>query len=413
MLARYDLRQLRDARSGDPVLWLEGHRVQIVARDTTTPASVYEDAAGQVLVPESLMIVLRRIELPTFFYDPTLGPIDWWHPATGLRGPLSSEQELADAVAAMSTRVDEVADVTSRVASDAADLTILAASVLEQAQQATGGQGFVILDDPDAPPPPGTLPRTLIVTPLSDITPDSFTVMTGPGNVTTATGSSGATSDITLAIPSNTAVGDLLTLTVASQSGDLVEESWQAPAGWTLVETSATTPGVQPVGARHHATFERRVTDPATLASLGTQVTVGGGDIPGVSRRCAYLRRAIGAHADGVVGTSGPFGGVSNATTFKAPAFTSSQVAAGLECYIFCNTSSGTGQSDAQMTDAGWIKVARVVAEGVGGTPPAASELVGWWRPTLSASHPAASGTIDPPSAGGPVGLAFAVRGAA
>ena len=115
-LVRYDLSPVRDRYTGETRTELVGQQVLVVLRDTTTPAQIFEDAAGHVPIQNSRRTVLSTFAIPTIYHDPTHGLIDWLDEASGARGPITSEQGYVDYAMAAA----EDAETAGAAAKDAA-----------------------------------------------------------------------------------------------------------------------------------------------------------------------------------------------------------------------------------------------------------------------------------------------------
>lgn len=92
---------VRDAVTKEMVTSLAGQQVQIVYRDTTTPA-VIVDAAGDP-IPDSLLTVTALITTPRFWIDTTSPAdlyLDWYDAGSGARGPVDFDAVLRDAALA-------------------------------------------------------------------------------------------------------------------------------------------------------------------------------------------------------------------------------------------------------------------------------------------------------------------------
>lgn len=269
--------------------------------------------------------------------------------------------------------------------------------------------GILVLTEGD-PVPDGTLPGTLIVYTPPPPVPPVFTVHTGAADMSTVIGTS-ATADLTFALPAGLTVGDLLLVHVASQSAMATGDGWACPTGWTIVGSATETGAFN--AARHYAVFGRYIDSAATLAGLGTSLTVRGGALDPVSRHGGVLLRATLAHPTGWnAGRGSLWPTTASPTAFTLAPITPAVPVAGCLALVFANTSVNSLQADAIMTDPAWVKAARVVIEAGTGTPPAASELIVWWRPATGTAQPGAAGTVAPPSTSDVTGMQYAIRGA-
>lgn len=121
-LVRYDLSPVRDRYTGETRTELVGQQVLVVLRDTTTPAQIFEDAAGTIPIANSRRTVLPTFAIPTIYHDPAQGLIDWLDEPSGARGPITSEQGYVDyAQDAAASAADSAGD--SAEARDAAQAT--------------------------------------------------------------------------------------------------------------------------------------------------------------------------------------------------------------------------------------------------------------------------------------------------
>jgi hypothetical protein len=136
-LVRYDLVPVRDKTTGEIRAELAGSTVRVVIRDTTTPADIYEDAAGAIQIPDSRVTVLPTFAIPTIYHDLDDGLIDWYDAATGARGPITSEQGLLDSFIALS----QALAASAATAVDAAE----AAGTDAQASRAAAQQALADL----------------------------------------------------------------------------------------------------------------------------------------------------------------------------------------------------------------------------------------------------------------------------
>lgn len=123
-LVRYDLSPVRDRFTGEINTALVGQQVRVVIRDTNTPATIYEDAAGTVPITSSRVTVLSTFAVPTIYHDPANGLLDWLDETSGARGPITSEQgyvEYAMAAAEAAGEAAEDAETAGAAAKDAAE----------------------------------------------------------------------------------------------------------------------------------------------------------------------------------------------------------------------------------------------------------------------------------------------------
>lgn len=120
---RIDDAQVRDVATGAPLRGLVGQQVQIVFRDTTTPAAILDETSSPI--SGSLLTVNPSIEVPRFWINTTTPAdlyLDWLDPISGARGPVLFEKVLRDSSAdsATSSAASAASSLASRLAAEAA-----------------------------------------------------------------------------------------------------------------------------------------------------------------------------------------------------------------------------------------------------------------------------------------------------
>lgn len=158
-LYRVDGAQVLDAVTYAPLTGLIGQQVQIVFRDTTSPAPILDETSSPI--SGSMMTVNSFIAIPRFWIDTTTPAdlyLDWLDLVSGARGTVNFEAVLRDSAqnAAASAATSAGAALASQVAAEAA---------------ASGGSGVTswtsLTDKPDVFPPSG---HTHTRAELSDVT---------------------------------------------------------------------------------------------------------------------------------------------------------------------------------------------------------------------------------------------------
>jgi len=123
---RVDGAQVLEAVTYLPVRELVGQQVQIVLRDTTTPAPIVDETSTPI--PGSMMTVNSFVAIPRFWINTTTPAdlyLDWYDAASGARGPVDFEKVLRDE--AVAARVAAEAARDSAAASEASAETAVAA----------------------------------------------------------------------------------------------------------------------------------------------------------------------------------------------------------------------------------------------------------------------------------------------
>lgn len=121
---RIDNAPVRDAVTGELNTALVGQQVVVVVRDTTTPYAI-QDAAGDP-ISGSLLTVQTSFCVPRFYIStatPAAVYLDWYHAASGARGPISFEAVLRDAALGAQAAAESAVDL-AEAASDAAQAVV-------------------------------------------------------------------------------------------------------------------------------------------------------------------------------------------------------------------------------------------------------------------------------------------------
>jgi len=166
----------------------------------------------------------------------------------------------------------------------------------------------------------------------------------GTGDSTTATAASGTGSALTIAKPSNVAVGDLLVGNFYSQFSGTVTS---APAGWTLIKTW---------GSRSGGVYYLPVPDSTTLSGLPSTWSM---TVSGSGRLAWEVFRITGADLSSPIDVTGAEASQNSLASFALPSVTTTQANDLLLGFAYWNNSS-TAQStytpDAAMTDGEQVK---------------------------------------------------------
>lgn len=121
---RIDNAPVRDAVTGELNTALVGEQITVVVRDTTTPYPIQDAATDPI--SGSLLTVQTSFCVPRFYIDtatPTTVYLDWYHAASGARGPVSFEEVLREVV--VSAEANSASSATSADASaDAAEAVL-------------------------------------------------------------------------------------------------------------------------------------------------------------------------------------------------------------------------------------------------------------------------------------------------
>lgn len=120
-LYRVDDAQVRDVETGGLLAALVGRPVQIVLRDTTTPATILDETGGQI--PGSTLTVTPVYTVPRFWIETEDAAglyLDWLDPASGVRGGVQFEAVLRDATLIAQDAASEAA-VSAAISAEAAE----------------------------------------------------------------------------------------------------------------------------------------------------------------------------------------------------------------------------------------------------------------------------------------------------
>lgn len=138
-LYRVDDAQVRDVDTGRLLDELVGQPVQIVIRDTASPADILDETSSPI--PGSLVTVTGVYTVPRFWIDVADASdlyLDWLDPVTGARGPVNFEAVLRDtaqvaAESAASAATAAVGALTAAQELDAYRMELAGAAVAQGA----------------------------------------------------------------------------------------------------------------------------------------------------------------------------------------------------------------------------------------------------------------------------------------
>lgn len=91
-----------------------------------------------------------------------------------------------------------------------------------------------------------------------------------------STGSSTASSSVTIAKPTGLVVGDLLLVTLAASDISAENRTWSTPAGWTAIEVGGTTSNSVPAAYYIVATSTETAASNFTFSMSGTTTSISG-----------------------------------------------------------------------------------------------------------------------------------------
>ena len=262
---------------------------------------------------------------------------------------------------------------------------------------AVGGgssKGYLVLTDVDEIPA-GTLAGTLIArvaTAIQEAT--KINVLSGSGNATSAGLANGA-NGVTVPIPANVAVGDVLLAIIASQGG--AGGSFTAPSGWK-VDYSSTE-------GRRIAVAHYSVTSQAALSALGSSARFDPPAEAVSNRLVGIVNRVTGADPSTPILTVGEYSyGTVNDLTTKA--FSASASAGAVVALATTNNSGGTAApavSFAGLTQFG-------AYDFNAGTADSQTGIFASWSAATGTSIGEQKATVNPSSTGQVVGFAFAMK---